>query len=118
MESYKNITAQEAKIMMEEQKVMVVDVREPDEYTVGEILRLSEGDLFPVACLAKKPNPCERCGECITLPVWEGLYRVISEYLDGMTLQDILSAYPDRSPEGGCCMDEEEQESRGGKFLP
>lgn len=93
-------------------------VREPDEYTVGEILRLSEGDLFPVACLAKKPNPCERCGECITLPVWEGLYRVISEYLDGMTLQDILSVYPDRRPEGGCCMDEEEQESRGGNFLP
>ena len=69
-------------------------VRRSEEYTVGEILRLSEGDLFPVACLAEEPNPCERCGECITLPVWEGLYRVISEYVDGMTLQDILSSDP------------------------
>ncbi len=82
-------------------------VREPEDYTVGEILRLSEGDLFPVACLAQDPNPCERCGECITLPVWEGLYRTISEYLDGMTLADILSAYPERRNEGRCCIDEE-----------
>ena len=62
----------------------------PDEYTVGEILRLTEGNLAPVACLADDPNQCLRREECITLPVWEGLYRAIAEYLDSITLQDIL----------------------------
>ena len=64
--------------------------RTPDKYTVGEILRLTEGSLAPVACLDNDPNQCERSGECITLPVWQGLYKVINEYLDGITLQDIL----------------------------
>ncbi len=62
----------------------------PDQYTVGEILRLTEGSLAPVACLEHEPTECERSGECATLPVWKGLYRVINEYLDGITLQDIL----------------------------
>lgn len=64
--------------------------REPREYTVGDILRITEGSLAPVACLAHEPNQCERSGECATLPVWQGLYRVINEYLDSVTLQDIL----------------------------
>ncbi|MGE4277324.1 MAG: Rrf2 family transcriptional regulator [Lawsonibacter sp.] len=64
--------------------------RTPDRYTVGEILRTTEGGLAPVACLERKPNQCERCDKCATLPVWEGLERVINEYLDGITLQDIL----------------------------
>ena len=64
--------------------------RTPDKYTVGEILRLTEGSLAPVACLEKDPVECERCGECATLPVWQGLYKVINEYLDGITLQDII----------------------------
>ena len=62
----------------------------PDAYTVGEILRLTEGNLAPVACLADDPNQCLRREECITLSVWEGLYRAIVEYLDSITLQDIL----------------------------
>ena len=57
---------------------------------MGEILRLTEGNLAPVACLEHEPIECERSGECPTLPVWQGLYRVICEYLDGITLQDIL----------------------------
>ena len=64
--------------------------RTPDKYTVGEILRLTEGSLAPVSCLEKDPVECERCGECATLPVWQGLYKVINEYLDGITLQDII----------------------------
>lgn len=64
--------------------------RTPDQYTVGEILRMTEGSLAPVACLEQTPNQCQRCGECATLSVWEGLERVINEYLDGITLQDIL----------------------------
>ncbi len=62
----------------------------PDKYTVGEILRITEGGLSPVACMDHEPNQCERSGECVTLPIWQGLGRVINEYLDGITLQDIL----------------------------
>ena len=68
----------------------------PDKYTVGEILRLTEGSLAPVACLDHDPMECERSGECATLPVWQGLYRVINEYLDGITLQDILDQQQER----------------------
>ena len=64
--------------------------RTPDKYTVGEILRLTEGSLAPVACLEQEPNLCERQESCATLPVWQGLYRVIIDYLDHITLQDIL----------------------------
>lgn len=64
--------------------------RAPKDYTVGEILRLTEGGLAPVACLEQPPNACPRCGECATLPMWEGLERVIRSYLDGITLQDLL----------------------------
>ena len=62
----------------------------PDRCTVGEILRCTEGSLSPVACLEHKPNQCERCHECATLMVWEGLEQVIEKYLDSITLQDIL----------------------------
>ena len=64
--------------------------KSPDKYTVGEILRLTEGSLAPVDCLNQDPIECERSGICATLPVWQGLNRVISEYLDSITLQDIL----------------------------
>ena len=64
--------------------------KSPSEYTVGEILRITEGSLCPVACLQYSPNDCPRAGECITLPVWEGLYKAITDYLDGITLQDII----------------------------
>lgn len=62
----------------------------PDKYTVGEILRLTEGSLAPVACLDNDPIECNRSNACPTLPVWQGLYKVINEYLDSITLQDIL----------------------------
>lgn len=64
--------------------------RTPDKYTVGEILRLTEGSLSPVECVDHDPIECERSAYCPTLPVWQGLSRVINEYLDGITLQDIL----------------------------
>lgn len=63
--------------------------KDPSQYTVGEILRLTEGSLAPVFC-AECPGDCKRSPDCPTLPVWQGLYRAISEYLDGITLQDIL----------------------------
>lgn len=68
----------------------------PDKYTVGEILRLTEGSLAPVACLEYDPIECERSNECATLPVWQGLYRVITEYLNGITLQDIVDRQKER----------------------
>lgn len=64
--------------------------RAPKDYTVGEILRVTEGSLSPVACLEIKPNTCERKDFCLTLPVWEGLEKVIGDYLDNITLQDII----------------------------
>ena len=62
----------------------------PRQYTVGDILRLTEGDLAPVPCAAQDPADCPRSEDCATLPVWRGLNRVINEYLDGITLQDLL----------------------------
>ena len=64
--------------------------KSPDKYTVGDILRITEGSLSPVACLENDPIQCQRSSQCVTLPVWKGLYRVINEYLDGITLQDML----------------------------
>lgn len=62
----------------------------PDTYTVGDILRITEGSIAPVTCLEGKNSTCERGERCMTLYVWEGLEKVISEYLDNITLQDIL----------------------------
>lgn len=62
----------------------------PEEITVAAIIRAAEGSLAPVACLETQPNACERCHDCETLFIWEGLDRVIQQYLDGITLQDVL----------------------------
>lgn len=70
--------------------------KSPDKYTVGEILRLTEGSLAPVDCLNQDPIECERSSECATLPVWQGLNKVINEYLDSITLQDILDQQRER----------------------
>lgn len=64
--------------------------RSPDKYTVGEILRLTEGSLAPVSCLECDPIECKRKDTCPTLPVWQGLHKAIADYLDGITLQDIM----------------------------
>lgn len=64
--------------------------RDPVEYTVGSILRLTEGNLAPVACLDGEENRCARCGECPTLPFWEGLYRTVNDYIDRYTLADLM----------------------------
>jgi Rrf2 family protein len=64
--------------------------KEPDQYTVGQILRISEGGLYPVSCLADEPNQCSQKGYCKTLWVWEGLEKMINKYLDGINIQDIV----------------------------
>ncbi len=64
--------------------------RTPEEYTVGEILRITEGSLAPVSCLDDAKNACPRAGECLTLPMWEKLYATISNFLDSVNLASIL----------------------------
>lgn len=66
-------------------------LKAPEEYTLGSILRLTEGSLSPVACLKEGAAPCEKSGECKTLPVWKGLYDTINAYLDGITLAELLT---------------------------
>lgn len=63
----------------------------PDEITVKEIIESAEGTLAPVSCMDNTPNQCENCKECITLPVYEGLFDVITDYLDNITLQDVIT---------------------------
>lgn len=63
--------------------------REPKEYSVGEILRIVEGDLFPVACMEEQPNQCPRYSACETIRFWEGLYKVVNDYVDGVTLEEL-----------------------------
>lgn len=64
----------------------------PEKYTVGMILRLTEGSLAPVACLEESPVRCKRSSQCATLAVWQGLNKVIADYLDNITLQDIIDS--------------------------
>ena len=64
--------------------------REPGEYTVGEILRLTEGDLAPVACLGCDAEPCRRTADCRTLPMWRKLNTVVNDYLDSVTIADLM----------------------------
>ncbi|MDO4314440.1 MAG: Rrf2 family transcriptional regulator [Oscillospiraceae bacterium] len=70
--------------------------KSPEQYTVGEILRLTEESLAPVACLESGAPPCARAAECRTLPMWQGLDRVIKDYLDNITVADLV-----RSDAGG-----------------
>lgn len=68
-----------------------------DRYTVGEILRVTEGSLCPVSCLQYEENDCPRADDCMTLYVWEGLYKAVADYLDGITIQDIIDRYEKKS---------------------
>ena len=63
----------------------------PDQFIVSDILRLMEGTLAPVACLEKGAAPCSRVAVCRTLPLWQGLDRVIEDYLSRYTLADLMS---------------------------
>lgn len=64
-------------------------IRSPEDYRVGDILRLTENSLAPVACLEEGADPCERAAECRTLPMWTKLYEMINEYFDGITLAEL-----------------------------
>ncbi len=64
--------------------------RPPEEYIVGHILRLTEGDLAPVACLECDAKPCSRTAECKTLPMWEKYNKLTNDFFDGITIADLL----------------------------
>ena len=64
--------------------------RPANEINVLDILRYTEGSLVPVACLEEGSKPCSRAGVCRTLPLWEGLNKVVCEYLSGFTVQDLV----------------------------
>ena len=64
--------------------------RKPEEYKVGEILRLTEGTLSPVACLEKGAEECPRKAECRTLPLWTKLDELVEGYLDSVSLADLM----------------------------
>ena len=66
--------------------------RDAKDYSVGEILRLAEGTLAPVSCLDCKPNKCERAASCRTLPMWEKLNTLISNYLYSVSLADLIDS--------------------------
>lgn len=64
--------------------------RKPEDYSVGEILRLTEGDLAPVACLECEPKPCGRTAECRTLPMWQKFTRMMNEFFDSISIADLM----------------------------
>ena len=64
--------------------------RAPGEYTLGEILRLTEGSLAPVACLEADAKPCAMSPHCRTLPMWNRLNHVINEFFDSYTIADLM----------------------------
>lgn len=65
--------------------------KKPEEYTVGGILRATEGDLAPVSCLEGSAEPCPRKDQCPTLPMWRKLNGMIQDFFDGVTLADLLA---------------------------
>lgn len=72
--------------------------REPDQFSVGEVLRLTEGSLSPVSCLNGAHNVCERAETCRTIRLWTELDKMIEDYLDGITIADLMCS----AAEEGC----------------
>lgn len=64
--------------------------RDPKDYKVGEILRTTDGDLAPVACLVNETIDCPRSSECSTLSFWKGLQQTIDNYIDSYSLSDLI----------------------------
>ena len=64
--------------------------RKPEEYNVGEILRLTEGNLAPVTCLQCNAEKCDRADNCPTLPMWTEFHHMVNEYFDSITLSSLI----------------------------
>ena len=70
--------------------------RDPKDYTVGMILRLTEGSLAPVVCLEEDSDACDRVDTCETLQVWKDLYQAINNVVDGVTIADLEQQHKQR----------------------
>ena len=68
--------------------------RPPEGYTIGGILKLTEGSLATVSCTTQGPAACSRSTCCSTLPMWERLDRMIDDFFEGITLADLLQERP------------------------
>ena len=64
--------------------------KSPDKIMVGDILRLTEGTIAPIACLDDNKNKCSRINECRTLPMWKKLDSLINNYLDNVSIMDLM----------------------------
>jgi len=64
--------------------------RHPTEYIIGDVIRLTEGDIAPVACLECGADACNRVDGCLTIPMWIKLDKLINEFMDGITLEDLM----------------------------
>ncbi len=69
--------------------------RSPDQYSIGEILRIMEGGLAPVACLEADAKPCPRAADCRTLGLWTELHNLVTDFLDSKTLADLMASNRD-----------------------
>ena len=72
----------------------------PEEYTVGDILRLTEGSLAPVACVEEEGS-CEREVDCVTVEVWNRLNQAISDVVDHITLADLVALQEEKREKSG-----------------
>ena len=77
--------------------------RNLEEYSVGEVLRLTEGSLAPVSCLEEEQCSCPRAGKCVTLPMWRRLENMIDSYLDSIDLRSLASGEIEGGPEAKKC---------------
>lgn len=68
----------------------------PEDYTVGMVLRATEGSLAPVSCLEEGAEACERCDTCETLAVWKELAKAINDVVDGVTIADLVNRHRQR----------------------
>lgn len=66
-------------------------VKEPKDYKVGEILLAAEGTLAPVSCLQTEVNTCPRALGCATIDFWHGFYKVVNDYVNGVTLEELAT---------------------------
>ena len=73
-------------------------IRDPEDYTIGEILRCIEDNLAPVACIKAGDICCEHAGECMTVPMWKELDDITNAYLDGVSLQDLMTGEKWKKP--------------------
>ena len=74
--------------------------KNPEEYTAGSILRLTEGDLAPVSCVGKEKEECERKAGCVTTRIWQRINDAVNDVVDSITLADMLAWQEELADDG------------------